>query len=526
VTQSKEFARRAYEVVDLLRPFNALGVMLSCAIGYFVVPGSRMTGAFLLGLVVLALLHSAATLENDIQDMAIDGLNGRRGTLLEGRLSVDFARLLAYGLAAEAVILAARLGHVSLWFCGAFLVLTWTYNDPPFFLSRSPVASLVVLGLVYAALPLGYGYVLAGGRPGLSIGLLAGSWWLQRSSLSVLKDFKDAEGDRRSGKRTYFLTYGRQQAVFLSLAGGVIGYVGVLVALVWLGWATPAISFACGLLVLLLGARDLALRLKLWREHDLRRLTRIFDKALVAHNQFAAVLIVCLVFPRLAANYLLVLGSLLLFAAPFLAWHWLRRPFRPNQAMGVAEWLERFFESRPANWLVFAWALGEAVVWFVIPEFLLLLLVFMRVHRKYELLAYDIAGTIAGTAVAYAIHLSPGRIEKLPYIVPAMVLQVQLWYQHFGIWGLANQPFSGVPFKVFTHLAPSFGFWLPAFVAVAVIFRITRYFVCYVIFLTIYPYLHKRVHRNYVPLFLVATFIFSVLLLRVVAIYGPGYHVR
>jgi hypothetical protein len=228
---------------------------------------------------------------------------------------------------------------------------------------------------------------------------------------------------------------------------------------------------------------------------------------------------------RLAVNYAYVLVGIGAFAAPFYGLY--RRRYVPDGQVRVSfsRHLELFFESRYANWLVFAWALGEAVVWFVIPEFLLLLLVFMRNQRKGELLVYDIAGTAVGAVAAYFIHLPVSAIIRLPYIQPNMVRQVQHWYDHFGVWGLAFQPFSGVPFKVFTHLAAGYHFWLVGFVAVAVAFRISRYYISYAIFNAIFPFLHARVYRNYVPLFFVATFIFSVLLLRVWSIFGPGYRV-
>lgn len=182
--------------------------------------------------------------------------------------------------------------------------------------------------------------------------------------------------------------------------------------------------------------------------------------------------------------------------------------------------MENFFTSKYANWLVFFWAMAEALVWFVIPEFLLLLLIFMRIRRKRELLYYDIGGTVAGTLVAFVFHVPERLIASLPYIQPSMVAQVKYWYNHHGILGLAYQPFSGVPYKVFTNLAPQYHFFVLTFLVVAVLVRISRYYLIYLFFSGIYPLLHKYVYRNYARLFLVATFIFSVLLLRVYMTYS------
>lgn len=213
-------------------------------------------------------------------------------------------------------------------------------------------------------------------------------------------------------------------------------------------------------------------------------------------------------------NYVLILGAILLFVAPFyLVFRKLNHRSRPY--VGINEEIEAFLESKQANWLVFFWAFGEALVWFVIPEFLLLLVIFLRIHRKRELLFFDIYGTIAGTVMAYVINLPVHLIDKLPYIQTKMVEQTEVWFQQHGMLGLIYQPFSGVPYKVFTFLAPHFHFFILAFIVVAVIVRVARYYIFFAMFSLSYPALHKFVYKHYVRLFLVAVFIFSVLLLRV-----------
>jgi membrane protein YqaA with SNARE-associated domain len=231
------------------------------------------------------------------------------------------------------------------------------------------------------------------------------------------------------------------------------------------------------------------------------------------------------IFIRITVNYLVVQACIGLFFLPFYLLY--RRNYYKNISLKASfnYHLENFFSSRYANWLVLCWAAGEAVIWFVIPEFLLLLLVFMRIRRKRQLLYYDIYGTALGTLRAYLIHLPAGSIDKLPYIQPGMVAQVQSWYHNMGMMALIHQPFSGVPYKVFTHLAPQYHLFLPVFLIFAVIVRISRYYIVYVILTSIYPVLHKYVYKHYVRLAVAGTFIFSLLLLKVYIVYGPGYQV-
>lgn len=228
----------------------------------------------------------------------------------------------------------------------------------------------------------------------------------------------------------------------------------------------------------------------------------------------------------LILNYFLVLACIILFMAPFYILYIRSIGGVFDTKHDFNHHLEKFFTSRYANWLVFFWAMGEALVWFVIPEFLLLLLVFMRIDKRRQLLYYDIYGTIAGTALAFAIHLPERLISKLPYVQPKMVGQVNAWYSHHGILGLAYQPFSGVPYKVFTHLAPDYHFFILGFIIFAVLVRISRYYIIYAILTSVYNSLHRYVSHNYIKLFLAGTFIFTVLLLRVYSEFGPGYHIH
>lgn len=223
-------------------------------------------------------------------------------------------------------------------------------------------------------------------------------------------------------------------------------------------------------------------------------------------------------------NYLVVQLCIVLFILPFYFFY-RRRHQAGKLKIGFNQHLEYFFTSTQANWLVFFWAMGEALVWFVIPEFLLLLVIFMRLKWRIQLLLYDIYGTVAGTFVAFMFHLPERLIDRLPYVQPNMIEQVRHWYDEHGIFGLVFQPFSGVPYKVFTNLAVDYHFFILFFLVVAVLVRISRYYIFYAILSSIYPFFHKRVHRNYMPLFLIATFIFSVLLLKVYNSFGPGYHI-
>lgn len=225
-------------------------------------------------------------------------------------------------------------------------------------------------------------------------------------------------------------------------------------------------------------------------------------------------------------TYIYVQTAILLFIAPFYWFYRRKQVHAEGPPKNLSEQIENFFLSKASNWLVFFWALGEALVWFVIPEFLLLLVIFMRIHRKRELLLYDVAGTVAGTILAFFTHVSDKTIASLPFIQDKMVEQTHVWYEHSGLWGLLYQPFSGVPYKVFTLTATNHHFFILTFILVAVIVRMSRYAIFFGIFSALFQGMHGFVYKRYVKLFFIATFIFSIFLVRVVHNFGPDYKIN
>lgn len=222
-------------------------------------------------------------------------------------------------------------------------------------------------------------------------------------------------------------------------------------------------------------------------------------------------------------NFVLIFGAIVLFFAPFMAVFWYRNRSQIKESRPHFNYLmERFMTSPESNYLVMAWAAGEAIVWFVIPEFLLILVIFMKLHRKFDLVKYDIIGTAIGTIIGFSIHMSDETFLRVPYIYQRMLDQTYEWFESMGIWGLLNQPFSGVPYKAFVHEAHGYGFFIPFFLFIAIVARMVRYIIVYEATKALYPLCHKFVRKHYAILFVFAVMIFTALLMRVSQIYGPN----
>ena len=176
------------------------------------------------------------------------------------------------------------------------------------------------------------------------------------------------------------------------------------------------------------------------------------------------------------------------------------------------------------NYMVFWWAFFEASVWFVIPEFLLLLIIFLRVKNKKRLLIYDVWGTLCGTFFAFLLfHFSSFEVSQAPYIYENMIKQTSVWYQDLGVLGLVFQPFSGVPYKVFIALAQTYNINIIIFTVFAVAVRLSRYWFVYIVLTSIYPLVHKRILNNYLAIFFLSCAVFSFCLLSVTHVYKENY---
>lgn len=215
-------------------------------------------------------------------------------------------------------------------------------------------------------------------------------------------------------------------------------------------------------------------------------------------------------------NFFVVLSSIGLFFAPFVFVFWFRRRTEiAGKNPHFNYFMEKFFLSKESNLLVMTWAAAEAIAWFVIPEFLLVLVVFMKVRRKMELVIYDIIGTTIGTIFAVWLHFSDTTLLSLPYIYQGMITNVEGWYDQYGVLGIFFQPFSGVPYKVFNGLAFDHAFFIPLFIILAIIARMIRYLIVYEVTKAIYPFSHRFVRKHYLILFVIATLIFTILLMKV-----------
>lgn len=277
-------------LVELTRPYNATTLLLAFSIGYFFLSNHRIGVDFLLGSILILLVHSVATIQNDIEDFEIDKINAPLKPLQNNRITLNEAKKLQYILATCAIGLSLILLPTHFIFVVSMLLVSWVYNKQPFLLSRQPVSSLIILGLAYSLVPMLYGFILSENKIERPFILTITLWFFLRISISIMKDFKDAKGDRLFNKKTFYLTFGKSATYWLSIILSSISYLGLL-------FLSPYIrKFNWFLFILIfIAANNVFQRLKLLSSNNEGDANTIFKKVFFGQNQFEVLYLIWLI---------------------------------------------------------------------------------------------------------------------------------------------------------------------------------------------------------------------------------------
>jgi len=240
------------QLIRLARPFDALYPVISLCLGA-AVAGQLSSPTVYVLIVVVVLLNSVAMIWNDIEDREVDADNGRAELATSDTELLRQLKISTGLLAATSILLSWWVGFAVLILSLATVATIWAYNSKPIQASRRPIASIVVLSGAGAFLPYLFGLSLASIS---SLSVLAGVlWWIGRMSLSILKDYQDAQGDARHHKKTFLLCYGARRVAQISVGCLLIGYGGFIVLMSLQGadsiWPLPALFVAIAALLYL-----------------------------------------------------------------------------------------------------------------------------------------------------------------------------------------------------------------------------------------------------------------------------------
>lgn len=251
---------------------------------------ARSIWPLVLSIAAYIALHTLVTIWNDIRDADVDALNNT--PRYEQAVASGHKPFIVGGLSACVVTAIACMWslpiytHVCLL---VFLVVGWLYNNPPVQTSRKPLASQVSLLTAYGLLPALIGITL-GNSYTLATLTLGASLAIARGSLSLLKDYKDAAGDAKGGKKTFLLVYGGKRTAQLSVLAATIGYIGTILSLTVIIPNNRLTTVA----LITVGAWLIGQRARLLKHQAYQDLNRIFHNCLRYEVLFVGLAAVCL----------------------------------------------------------------------------------------------------------------------------------------------------------------------------------------------------------------------------------------
>lgn len=249
---------QAGSALSILRPQNSISPILAFCFGYvgLVYESQNLAGAAQYILIIF-LLHSIATLQNDIVDEHIDKDNKRNSVLIDKLLSRNQAWQL-FGILCFFLILTIALSDkplVNIGFSLVFIAGSFVYNMRPFQFSRRPILSIASLAVLLGALPVIYGTLVSDSEKMGGLILLAVSFLLFRGSTAILKDYKDVKGDTLHGKKTFLIAFGSlrtyQSTLVLSSVGGIFLFTYLVIYSPLPAFILGVVGVALGLLVLM-----------------------------------------------------------------------------------------------------------------------------------------------------------------------------------------------------------------------------------------------------------------------------------
>ncbi len=122
------------------------------------------------------------------------------------------------------------------------------------------------------------------------------------------------------------------------------------------------------------------------------------------------------------------------------------------ECRAVHDALRRFASSRSGIWTMFLWALGEATIWPVIPEAILVPMAAFSTRRAW-LIGAAIAGSAVGALATFGFgYVAPSPAHwvliHLPFVFDRQIADVDAQLSAHGAWALLAQPWSGISFKI------------------------------------------------------------------------------
>lgn len=132
--------------------------------------------------------------------------------------------------------------------------------------------------------------------------------------------------------------------------------------------------------------------------------------------------------------------------------------------------------------LLALWAAGEASVWFIAPDFLLMPFTIVRPERwrRFSIIAWCasfIGGSLYFAFCSLHIALAESILGHTPFVTPRMLASISELFDRHGEWGALAQSWSFMSFKIWTFEAVRHHFAWWTYFPIVMCSRIVRLFV-------------------------------------------------
>lgn len=188
-------------------------------------------GAIIAGSLAVLFLYTAAVAYNDLNDRAVDRLNGRDLALAAGRAGpADAHRLIGMSLAVVGLAQLWLPQPVGLFVCFTAALGAYLYSNGVISLQSRGTASPILLGILYVGAPLTLALAKGTSQSSDLAPAILGLSLLAAGAL-VYADIPDEPGDALGGKRTVVVRHGAAKARWIAATLMIVGATASVVSL-------------------------------------------------------------------------------------------------------------------------------------------------------------------------------------------------------------------------------------------------------------------------------------------------------
>ena len=143
----------------------------------------------------------------------------------------------------------------------------------------------------------------------------------------------------------------------------------------------------------------------------------------------------------------------------------------------------------PGVCTAFLWGVAEGSFFFIVPDVIITLAALFSPRKSLKHIAAVLTGSlIAGTVLFYWSTFHPEKslnsVMKVPFVRQEMQIKVKKEYRQHGAFALCLGPSSGIPYKLYSVLAPKYTTFTK-FLIFSIPARLERFIITWVLFTSV-----------------------------------------